>query len=144
MFRCRRIKSHQAQHDHKKTISKPLPGITFNFLMSLSGGLMADYVVSKGDPFWTYSSGLAGVIAASAGNDLYYPIQAMFIAAITVPVIYKMHYWVERCFKIDDVVGAVAVHGSAGDQDYRSRYRLHAGRQGGRADDNRCRTRISP
>ena len=91
-----------------------LSGITFNFLMSLSGGLMAGYIVSRGDPFWTYSSGLAGIIAASAGNDLYHPIQAMFIAAITVPIIYKMHYWVERKFKIDDAVGAVAVHGYAG------------------------------
>lgn len=27
---------------------------------------------------------------------------------------YKMHHWVERRFKIDDVVGAVAVHGYAG------------------------------
>ena len=91
-----------------------LSGITFNFLMSLSGGLMAGYIVSKGDPFWTYSSGLAGVIAASAGNDLYHPIQAMLIAAITVPVIYKLHFWVENRFKIDDAVGAVAVHGYAG------------------------------
>jgi ammonia channel protein AmtB len=91
-----------------------LSGITLNFLMSLSGGLMAAYVVSKGDAFWTYSGGLAGVIAASAGNDLYHPIQAMLIAAVVVPVIYKMHYWVERKFKIDDAVGAVAVHGYAG------------------------------
>jgi Amt family ammonium transporter len=91
-----------------------LSGITFNFLMSLSGGLMAGYIVSKGDPFWTYSSGLAGIIAASSGNDLYHPIQAMLIAAITIPVIYKMHFWVERRFKIDDAVGAVAVHGYAG------------------------------
>ena len=91
-----------------------LSGITFNFLMSLSGGLMAAYIVSKGDAFWTYSGGLAGIIAASAGNDLYHPIQAMMIAAITVPVIYKLHFWVERKFKIDDAVGAVAVHGYAG------------------------------
>ena len=47
-----------------------LSGITFNFLMSLSGGLLAGYWIAKGDPFWTYSSGLAGVICASAGNDL--------------------------------------------------------------------------
>jgi len=91
-----------------------LSAITFNFLMSLSGGLMAGYVVSRGDPFWTYSGGLAGLIGASAGNDLYHPIQAMFIGAITVVIIYKMHYWVERRFKIDDAVGAVAVHGYAG------------------------------
>jgi len=91
-----------------------LSGITLNFLMSLSGGLLAGYVVSKGDPFWTYSSGLAGIIAASAGNDLYNPLQSMLIGAAAVPVMYKLHYWVENRFKIDDAVGAVAVHGYAG------------------------------
>ncbi len=39
-------------------------------------------MVSKGDAVWTYSSGLAGIIAASAGNDPYRPIQAMVIAAL--------------------------------------------------------------
>lgn len=91
-----------------------LSAITFNFLMSLSGGLMATYVISKGDPFWTFSGGLAGIIGASAGNDLYHPIQALLIGAIVAVIIYKMHYWVERRFKIDDAVGAVAVHGYAG------------------------------
>ena len=91
-----------------------LSGITFNFLMSLSGGLMAAYIVSKGDAFWTFSGGLAGLITASAGNDLYHPIQAMIIAAIGVVIVYRLHYWVERKFKIDDAVGAVAVHGYAG------------------------------
>jgi Amt family ammonium transporter len=91
-----------------------LSAITVNFLMSLSGGLMVGYMVSKGDAFWTYSGGLAGVITASAGNDLYHPIQALFIGAVGTYIIYKMHYWVERRFKIDDAVGAVAVHGYAG------------------------------
>jgi ammonia channel protein AmtB len=91
-----------------------LSGITMNFLLSLSGGLLAGYWISKGDPFWTYSSGLAGIICASAGNDLYHPLQSMIIAAIGVYVAYKMHFWVERRFKIDDAVGAVAVHGYAG------------------------------
>ncbi|MEM7169305.1 MAG: ammonium transporter [Pseudomonadota bacterium] len=91
-----------------------LSGITFNFLMSLSGGMIAGYIVSKGDAFWTYSSGLAGIITASAGNDLYHPIQAMIIGAIGVVIMYKLHFWVEKTFKIDDAVGAVAVHGYAG------------------------------
>jgi ammonium transporter, Amt family len=91
-----------------------LSAITFNFIMSLCGGLMAGYIVSKGDPYWTFSCGLAGIISASAGNDLYHPIQAMLVAAVTVVIIYKLHYWVERRFKIDDAVGAVAVHGYAG------------------------------
>ncbi len=91
-----------------------LSAITFNFLLSLSGGLMAGFIVSKGDPFWTYSSGLAGIIAASAGNDLYHPLQAMFIGAIGAVIAFKMHHWMERTFKLDDAVGAVAVHGYAG------------------------------
>ena len=75
---------------------------------------MAAYIVSKGDAFWTFSGGLAGIITASAGNDLYHPIQALLIGAVGVICAYKLHYYVERKFKIDDAVGAVAVHGYAG------------------------------
>ncbi|MCY4394780.1 MAG: ammonium transporter [Rhodospirillaceae bacterium] len=91
-----------------------LGAITVNFLMSLSGGLLVGYLASKGNAFWTYSGGLAGIITASAGNDLYHPIQAMIIAGFGTWCAYKLHYWVERKFKIDDAVGAVAVHGYAG------------------------------
>ncbi len=91
-----------------------LSAITFNFLLSLSGGFMAGYLISRGDPFWTYSCALAGVISASAGNDLYHPLQAMLIGAAGAVIAYKMHYWVENRFKLDDGVGAVAVHGYAG------------------------------
>ena len=91
-----------------------LSAITVNFLMSLAGGLLIGYIVSKGQGFWTYSGGLAGIIAASAGNDLYHPIQAMIIAGAGTWFMYKMHFWVERRFKVDDAVGAVAVHGYAG------------------------------
>ncbi|MDX1402441.1 MAG: hypothetical protein R3245_11000, partial [Kiloniellales bacterium] len=91
-----------------------LSAITFNFLMSLAGGMMAGYMISKGDAFWTYSGGLAGIITASAGNDLYHPIQAMIIGGIGVIFMYKLHFWAERRFKVDDAVGAVAVHGYAG------------------------------
>ena len=91
-----------------------LSAVTFNFLLSLAGGLIAGYYVSKGDPYWTFSGGLAGVISASAGNDLYHPLQAHLIGAATVVCIYKLHFWVERKFRLDDAVGAVAVHGYAG------------------------------
>ncbi len=91
-----------------------LSGITFNFLMSLSGGMFMGYILSKGQPYWTLSAGLAGIIAASAGNDLYHPIQAMIIGGVGAFIAYRLHYYVERRFKIDDAVGAVAVHGYAG------------------------------
>ena len=91
-----------------------LSAITVNFLMSLAGGLMMGYMVSRGNAFWTYSGGLAGIITASAGNDIYHPIQALVIGAIGTFLMYRLHYWVERRFKVDDAVGAVAVHGYAG------------------------------
>jgi ammonia channel protein AmtB len=71
-------------------------------------------MISKADPYWTISLGLAGIIAASAGNDLYHPMQALFIGAVAAVIAYKLHFWVERRFKLDDPVGAVAVHGYAG------------------------------
>lgn len=91
-----------------------LSAITFNFLMSLTGGLMAGYIVSRGDPYWVFSCGLAGIISASAGNDLYHPLIAMFVGAIGAVIAYRGHHYVESRFKIDDPVGAVAVHGYAG------------------------------
>jgi Amt family ammonium transporter len=91
-----------------------LSAITFNFLMSLSGGMLAGYLLSRGQPYWILSAGLAGIISASAGNDLYHPVQAMIVGAAGATIAYKMHYYVERRFKIDDAVGAVAVHGYAG------------------------------
>jgi len=38
----------------------------------------------------------------------------MLIAAVGVVIVYRLHFWVERRFKLDDAVGAVAVHGYAG------------------------------
>jgi ammonia channel protein AmtB len=87
---------------------------TMNFLLSLVGGFFMGYYVSKGDPFWTFSGGLGGVITASAGNDLYHPLQAFLIGAFGVWCAYRLHYWVEKRFQIDDAVGAVAVHGYCG------------------------------
>ncbi len=91
-----------------------LSAMTFNFLMSFSGGFFAGYILSKGDVFWTFSGGLAGVIAASAGNDLYHPIQALFIGLAGTTLAYRLHHWVEKRFKLDDAIGAVAVHGYTG------------------------------
>ena len=38
----------------------------------------------------------------------------MIVGMIGGVIPYKLHYWVENTFKIDDAVGAVAVHGYGG------------------------------
>ena len=45
---------------------------------------------------------------------LYSPLQAFAIGSVGVYFVYKLHFYVEKKFKIDDAVGAVAVHGYAG------------------------------
>ena len=51
--------------------------ITFGF----AGGFTGGYFASRGDPFWTVSGGLAGVISVSAGADVYAPTLGYLIAA---------------------------------------------------------------
>ncbi len=91
-----------------------LSGVLLNFLLALFGGMMTAYIVSGGNAFWTFSGGLTGLISASAGNDLYHPVMALTIAVVGTAVGYYLHNWVEKKFKIDDAVGAVAVHGYCG------------------------------
>lgn len=87
-----------------------LSAIAFSTLMGLSGGIMGAYISSKGEPFWTISGGLAGVISVAPGMDLYHPALAFVIAVVGGALIPFMGRLLER-FGIDDVVGAVTVHG---------------------------------
>ena len=52
--------------------------ITFGF----AGGFTGGWIASKGDPFWTLSGGLAGVISVSAGADVYHPSLAYLLSVI--------------------------------------------------------------
>jgi ammonium transporter, Amt family len=91
-----------------------LSAITFTITMGFAAGFTGGYFASKGEPFWTLSGGLAGVISVSAGADVYHPaltyLLAMFGGAFAV--------WVggivEKRWRVDDAVGAVAVHGACG------------------------------
>ncbi|MBF4162413.1 ammonium transporter [Nocardioides sp. CBS4Y-1] len=87
-----------------------LSAIAFSTLMGLAGGIIGAYVSSKGEPFWTISGGLAGVISVAPGMDLYHPALAFIIAAVGGMLIPHFGRMLEK-FEIDDVVGAVAVHG---------------------------------
>ncbi|TIC79913.1 ammonium transporter [Nocardioides sp. GY 10127] len=87
-----------------------LSAVAFSTLMGLAGGILGAYVSSKGEPFWTISGGLAGVISVAPGMDLYHPALAFIIAVAGGLLIPYFGKAIEK-FGIDDVVGAVAVHG---------------------------------
>jgi Amt family ammonium transporter len=84
--------------------------ITFGF----AGGFTGGWFASKGDPFWTLSGGLAGVISVSAGADVYHPSLAYILAASGGMAVVWVGTWIERTLRVDDAVGAVAVHGFCG------------------------------
>jgi ammonium transporter, Amt family len=84
--------------------------ITFGF----AGGFTGGYFASRGDPFWTVSGGLAGVIGVSAGADVYAPTLGYLLAMATAALAVYAGNWIETKGRVDDVVGAVAVHGVSG------------------------------
>src|ERR671931_1520459 len=84
--------------------------ITFGF----AGGFTGGYFASRGDPFWTISGGLAGVIGVSAGADVYAPTLAYLISMLTAVLVVYAGGWIETKMLVDDAVGAVAVHGVSG------------------------------
>ena len=91
-----------------------LSAITWTITMGFAGGFTTGYIASKGDPFWTLSGGLAGVIAVSAGADLYHPSLAFLLAGLGGALSVYIGTWIEVKQRVDDAVGAVAVHGIMG------------------------------
>ncbi|MBJ7331924.1 MAG: hypothetical protein JHC95_18655 [Solirubrobacteraceae bacterium] len=91
-----------------------LSAMVFNMLMGLAGGIIGAFIVSKGEPFWTVSGGLAGVIGVASGIDVYNPALAFLIAVVAGLLIVPIAGFVEKKLKIDDAVGAVSVHGVIG------------------------------
>jgi Amt family ammonium transporter len=90
-----------------------LSAISFNTLMAFSGGIIGAYFITR-QPFWMMSGGLAGIISAAPGLDLYYPPLA-FLMGIAGGVIAPLaDKFITERFKIDDAVGAFAVHGIGG------------------------------
>ena len=88
-----------------------LGSITMVITMGFAGGFTGGYFASRGDPFWTISGGLAGVIGVSAGADVYAPTLAYLIARLTA-VLAVLRRRLDRAQgRVDDAVGAVAVHG---------------------------------
>ena len=89
-----------------------LSAICFNTLMGVAGGIIGGYTKTR-DPFWMMSGALCGIISVAAGLDLYYPGLAFaiaFLGGYLGPIFAKMI----ESMKVDDAVGAVAVHGLCG------------------------------
>ena len=91
-----------------------LGSITMVITFGFAGGFTGGYFASRGDPFWTVSGGLAGVIGVSAGADVYAPTLAYLLAIVTASLTVYAGSFIEKKMRVDDVVGAVAVHGFAG------------------------------
>jgi ammonia channel protein AmtB len=82
--------------------------------IGFAGGFTGGWFASKGDPFWTLSGGLAGVIAVSAGADVYHPSLAYLLSISGGMVAVWAGTFIEKKLRLDDAVGAIAVHGVCG------------------------------
>jgi ammonium transporter, Amt family len=91
-----------------------LGSIAFVITMGFAGGFTGGWFASRGDPFWTLSGGLAGVISVSAGADVYHPSLAYLLATSGGMLVVYVGNFIERKLRVDDAVGAVAVHGFCG------------------------------
>jgi ammonium transporter, Amt family len=91
-----------------------LGSIAMIITMGFAGGFTGGYFASRGDPFWTVSGGLAGVISVSAGADVYAPTLGYLIAMGSAAMVVYLGNFIEVKMRVDDAVGAVAVHGGAG------------------------------
>ncbi len=91
-----------------------LGSIAMIITMGFAGGFTGGYFASRGDPFWTVSGGLAGVIGVSAGADIYAPTLGYLLSMATAVMAVWVGNWIETKMRVDDVVGAVAVHGFSG------------------------------
>ncbi len=90
-----------------------LSAVSFNTLMAFAGGLIGGYLVTR-QPFWMMSGGLAGIVSAAPGLELYYPPMAFLIALFASSVAPLVDKFITNKFKLDDAVGAFAVHGVSG------------------------------
>ena len=82
--------------------------------IGFAGGFTGGWFASKGDPFWTLSGGLAGVITVSAGADVYHPSLAYLLSISGAMVAVWAGTFIEKKLRLDDAVGAIAVHGVCG------------------------------
>lgn len=88
------------------------------FLAAVTGGIVALYwrfaTTGKADIVTACNGTLAGLVAITAPCAFVAPWAAVVIGAIAAPVMMVTAGFVERKLKVDDAVGAVAVHFGGG------------------------------
>jgi Amt family ammonium transporter len=89
-----------------------LSAFAFNTLMGFAGGLIGAYLTSR-EPYWMMSGGLVGIISVAPGLDLYHPGLAYLIGMGVAAVAPLVNNLLLK-FRLDDAVGAFAVHGFGG------------------------------
>ncbi len=99
-------------------LTDAVPGLLMNTLIAGSAGVLTGLGISwalekKSSVFFGMNGGLAGLVAITAGCDLFSVREALVIGAIGGLVALFGDRLLER-FRIDDVVGAVSVHFLAG------------------------------
>jgi ammonia channel protein AmtB len=80
----------------------------------LAGGFVGGYFGSKGDAYWTMAGGIAGGITVSPGADIYHPTVSWLFAIFGAWTAVYAGNWLERRARVDDAVGAWAIHGWCG------------------------------
>jgi Amt family ammonium transporter len=80
----------------------------------LAGMIVMWKVFGKPDPSMTANGLLAGLVAITAPCAFVAPWAACVIGTVAGVLVVGVVVWVERVAKVDDPVGAVAVHGANG------------------------------
>ncbi len=88
--------------------------VAANALLAIAGGFVAALGVRWKTPALAHPGALTGLIAISAGADVI-PAPAAFVVGAVAGALSSSATWAcERHWRLDDVVGAWAVHGTAG------------------------------
>lgn len=94
-------------------------GIIFNTVLAASFGAIASTATSwifdkKPEPEMIANGVLAGLVGITAGCAFVDATGAMIIGLVSGMIVYFGSHLIEKVFKIDDVVGAIPVHGFNG------------------------------
>jgi Amt family ammonium transporter len=87
-------------------------------LGAVSGGctalFIAYFIYRRAHVESTLNGILGGLVSITASANVISPSSAIFIGAIGGFIVVISHYLIDHTFKVDDAIGAIAVHGVAG------------------------------